>query len=88
MEGRLVFTHSAGTHRRQRSAQHRAGAQWLVTKLGDGRRNALRPSREPIVRDNSPSYTAAAIMLTVLPALCTALKRSSLPAAAWTTQTA
>lgn len=75
-------------HCSQRSARHRAGARWLLTKLRDWRRNALRASREPIVRDNSPSYTAAAIMLTVLPALCSTLKRSSLPAAAWTTQTA
>lgn len=64
------------------------GTEQVLTEQRDWWRNALRPSREPIVRDNSPSYTAAAIMLSLLLALCASLKRSSLPAAARTAQTA
>lgn len=58
------------------------GTEQVLTEQRDWGRNVLRPSRELIVRDNSPSYTAAAIRLS----LCAILKWSSLLAAAWGAQ--
>lgn len=87
VEGRLVFIPWAGTlHPAVCPAHSRCAA--ALNELRDRWRNALSPSREPIVRDNSPSYAAAAIVLPLRPALCATLKQSPLPAAAWTAQTA
>lgn len=87
VEGRLVFIPWAGTlHPAVCPAHSRCAA--ALNELRDRWRNARSPSREPIVRDNSPSYAAAAIMLPLWPALRATLKRSPLPAAARTAQTA